>query len=112
MANPTAATLKKEECMNAWFVRIVIVLGLVSGPFLSTGAQGASAPIDDPTAVDVSLSYLQRQASEWGIRNAREEFRLRQLVHDALGQTHVRLDQVYQGVSVLGQQIIVHLDEA
>jgi Zn-dependent metalloprotease len=98
--------------MNAWFVRILIVLGFVSGPFLSMGAQGASAPMDDPTAVDISLSYLQTQASKWGIRNAREEFRLRQVVRDALGQTHVRLDQVHQGVSVFGQQVIVHIDQA
>ena len=58
----------------------------------------------------MSLTYLQTQASEWGIRNAPEEFRLRQVVHDTLGQTHVRLDQVHQGVPVFGQQLIVHFD--
>jgi Zn-dependent metalloprotease len=65
--------------------------------------------MDAPT-VDVSLAYLQARAAEWGIRNAYEEFRLRQVARDALGQTHVRLDQVYQGVPVFGQQLIVHFD--
>jgi len=55
------------------------------------------------------LGYLQARASDWGIRNAAQEFRLRTVVRDSLGQTHVRLDQVHQGVPVWGQQLIVHL---
>jgi Zn-dependent metalloprotease len=30
---------------------------------------------------------------------------------DDLGQSHVRLDQVYEGVPVYGRQIITHLDD-
>jgi Zn-dependent metalloprotease len=61
--------------------------------------------------VDISLAYLQGRAADWGIRNAYEEFRLRRVMRDTLGQTHVRLDQVYQGVPVFGRQLIVHVDQ-
>ncbi len=98
--------------MRAWLGRVAIVLGLLGALALPVGAQGATSGVDDGVAVRTSLSYLQTQASQWGIRNASQEFRLRQIVRDSLGQTHVRLDQVYQGVPVFGQQLIVHLDRS
>jgi len=96
--------------MKAGLSRIAIVLGLVGSLTLLMGVQGGASPVDDALAVDTSLAYLQTRASERGILNAYEEFRLRQVVQDSLGQMHVRLDQVYQGVPVFGQQLIVHLD--
>jgi Zn-dependent metalloprotease len=84
----------------------------MAGLTLTVGGQGAAFAVDDATAVRASLGYLQAQASDWGIRNAAEEFRLRGVVRDNLGQTHVRLDQIYQGVPVFGRQLIVHLDQA
>ena len=78
-----------------------------------TGAsQGNGSSEDDAAALSASLAYLQTHASQWGIRDAQKEFRLRQVVRDSLGQSHVRLDQMYQRLQVFGQQVIVHLDQS
>lgn len=97
--------------MRAAVGRMAMVFWLVWGLMLTVGAQGASSRLDDASAVHTSLAHLQARALEWGIRNAADEFRLRRVVRDALGQTHVRLDQVYLGVPVFGQQLIVHLGD-
>lgn len=96
--------------MKAGLSHIIMVLELVGSLALPMGVQGGASSVDDALAVHTSLAYLHLRASEWGIRNAYAEFRLRQVVQDTLGQIHVRLDQVYQGVPVFGQQLIVHLD--
>jgi Zn-dependent metalloprotease len=66
--------------------------------------------MDDALALRTSLAYLEARAAELGIRDAQQEFRLRRIVRDGLGHTHVRLEQVYQGVQVWGRQLVVHLD--
>jgi Fungalysin/Thermolysin Propeptide Motif len=110
LASFATLILGKELLMRAAVGRMALVFGLMGGLILTSGAHGQSSRIDDAAAVRTSLAYLQARAAEWGIWNASEEFRLRQVVRDPLGQTHVRLDQVYQGVPVFGQQLIVHLD--
>jgi zinc metalloprotease ZmpA len=98
--------------MNVWLSRLAIVFGLLGSFVMSGAAQGDGSSVDDAAALSASLAYLQTQAQEWGIRDAPSEFRLRQVVRDSLGQSHVRLDQVYQGLQVFGQQVIVHLDQS
>ena len=87
--------------------RIVIFAALVAGLLLPGGAHAA---VTDAQAVSVSLAYLQAHASTWGIQNAAQELRVRGVARDSIGQTHVRLDQVHQGVPVVGKQLVVHLD--
>ena len=87
--------------------RVLIFSALVAGLVLP-GAAGAV--VTDAQAVSVSLAYLQAHASSWGIQNASQELRGRGVVRDSIGQTHVRLDQVHQGVPVVGKQLVVHLD--
>jgi len=96
--------------MRTWLSGLVIFLGLMV-PLAPVGAQGATSGMDDGLVLQTSLAYLQARASQFGIRNASQEFQLRKVVRDSLGQTHVRLDQVYRGVPVWGNQLIVHLDE-
>ncbi len=82
-------------------------------PVAQAGAGTASSSVsssDDDTAFQASLSHLQTQAEEWGIKDAKEDFRLRRIVRDELGMTHVRLDQMYKGIPVFGQQLIVHIN--
>jgi len=81
--------------MTLWLGRVAIFLGLLGVLALPVGAQGASG-VDDGQALRASLAHLQARASQWGIQNASQEFRLRKVVRDSLGQTHVRLDQVHQ----------------
>ena len=96
--------------MRTWLGRVAVLLALAGGPATPVEAQGGAADVDDAVALRTSLAYLQARASELGIRDAQQEFRLRRVVRDARGQTHVRLEQVYQGIPVWGQQLIVHID--
>src|SRR2546428_6104461 len=98
---------QRSGAMRALLSRFVVFLALAAGIGLPGAAQAA---VTDAQAVSASLAYLQSQASTWGIQNAAQELRVRQVVRDSLGQTHVRLDQVHQGVPVVGMQLVVHLD--
>ncbi|MCZ7355391.1 MAG: M4 family metallopeptidase [Candidatus Methanoperedens sp.] len=97
----------------------IIIIGIVwlmiaaIFPVAQAGAETASSRVsssDDETAFQASLSHLQTQAAEWGIKDAKEEFRLRRVARDDLGIIHVRLDQMYNGIPVFGQQMIVHIN--
>lgn len=57
-----------------------------------------------------SIAHLKRQGIAFGLRNAATELSLFGANEDDLGQTHVRLDQVYNGVPVFGGQLVSHLD--
>jgi thermolysin len=62
------------------------------------------------TAVQRSLDFLNRHGAVAGVRNADTELEFLAAKQDDLGQTHVRLDQVYESVPVFGRQVITHLD--
>ncbi|MBM4425125.1 MAG: hypothetical protein FJ030_17385 [Chloroflexi bacterium] len=47
----------------------------------------------------------------FGIRDAAAEFQLARITADSLGQTHVRLQQVRNGIPVWGRVMLVHLGE-
>lgn len=91
---------------------------------LATG--GAVLLVDDTSASpeDRALSFLSRERDLLGIRVARPaegtatlstvgpELKVRKVERDALGQTHVRLEQVYRGVPVFGAELVVHMNGA
>jgi thermolysin len=56
-----------------------------------------------------SVAFLKRHGATVGVRNPESELTLLTAKEDDLGQTHVRMDQVYNGVPVYGRQIITHL---
>lgn len=96
--------LNSGEKLVCKIALLIVVLGMV--PVVHAGSES----VNDAQALSYSLSYLQAKASDWGIQNANEEFRLRKVIRDELGQIHVRLDQVYHGVPVFGKQLVVHLN--
>ncbi|SFB08279.1 bacillolysin [Lentibacillus halodurans] len=55
--------------------------------------------------------YLEKHSSQTGIQNARENLKVKDVQEDDLGMTHVRFDQVKNGVKVEGAEIIVHYNE-
>jgi Zn-dependent metalloprotease len=58
-----------------------------------------------------ALGFLDHHRALFGLRSAAEELRLLRIEPDLqLGHQHVRLDQVYRGLPVFGQQLHVHLD--
>jgi Zn-dependent metalloprotease len=63
----------------------------------------------NPTAI--ALGFLDRNRPLFGLRSAAEELALLRHEPDLqLGHSHVRLNQVYRGLPVFGQQLNVHLD--
>jgi len=54
------------------------------------------------------LQYLDAVKSPLQIENPEEEFFVKKINTDDLGQTHIRMQQQFQGVPVYGAEIILH----
>ncbi len=86
--------------------------------------EGALLLADDASASpeERALSFLSRERDLLGIRIARRpegisalssgepELKVRKVERDAIGQTHVRLEQVFRGVPVFGAELVVHMN--
>lgn len=60
---------------------------------------------------EVRLDYLRDVSPLLQIKDAGSEFVETSRKNDALGKTHIKLQQVYQGVKVYGSELILHLDK-
>ena len=70
-----------------------------------------AAELGKPEAI--ARGFLDQNRALFGLRSAAEELQVLRLEPDLqLGFSHVRLDQVYQGLPVFGRQLVVHLDAA
>ena len=74
--------------------------------------QRGARPAWVQTALARSLEHLRGEAVMHGLDDADNELTFRSALRDDLGQTHVRLDQVYRNVPVFGGQLIMHLGGA
>ena len=70
-----------------------------------------------PTAAEVgkpvalARGFLDQNRALFGLQSVADELRLLRVEPDPeLGFSHVRLEQVYQGLPVFGRQLVVHLD--
>jgi len=74
-------------------------------------SQGQGRPDWVAAALEQSKSYLRSQGRAQGVNNADAELTLRNAIQDDLKQTHLRLDQVHNGVPVFGGQLVTQLVE-
>jgi Zn-dependent metalloprotease len=72
------------------------------------GAQAAMPAADHP-AVQKALTHLKGQAAAAGRVSASDSFKAKDLVVDADGAQHVRLNRLYKGLRVIGGDLVVHL---
>jgi thermolysin len=72
--------------------------------------QGGRRPAWAEAAHARSLAFLNQHGSAAGLRDPAAELEFARASEDDLGLTHVRLDQVHNGVPVFGSQLITHLD--
>jgi Zn-dependent metalloprotease len=72
--------------------------------------QGGARPDWAESARARSLEFLKQHGAASGLRQPAAELEFLRASEDDLGLTHVRLDQVHQGVPVFGSQIITHMD--
>ncbi|MFK7810855.1 MAG: M4 family metallopeptidase [Maribacter sp.] len=63
------------------------------------------------SAETVGVNYLTDIKGLLRINNPSEEFQNISKKVDDLGQTHIKMQQVYKGLEVYGSQVIVHLDK-
>ena len=69
----------------------------------------AAAERGDPVAA--ARGFLEQNRALFGLTSATEQLQLLRVEPDTrLGWAHVRFDQVYKGIPVFGQQLVVHLD--
>jgi len=73
------------------------------------GAQAAMPAANHP-AVQQALTHLKGQAAAAGQVSASDTFKAKDLVVDADGAQHVRLDRLYKGLRVIGGDLVVHGD--
>lgn len=75
----------------------------LSDPQASTRSLGSRAEAE--AAAQAQLGQLRAQL---GLQQPEAEFVLQRYAQDDLGHTHVRMQQVYQGIPVYGAEVIVH----
>lgn len=72
--------------------------------------QGGGRPAWVESAFRRSIAHLNRRGRAVGLLNAAAELALAGAEQDDLGLTHVRLNQVHQGVPVFGGQLVTHVN--
>jgi Zn-dependent metalloprotease len=73
------------------------------------GQEGAR-PAWVESAFRRGINHLVQHGKALGLVDPETEVALAGADQDALGMTHVRLDQIFRGVPVYGGQLIVHMD--
>lgn len=125
----TQTTIKK---FSVWCLSALLLCGMITPPSQaqtpttqiqrSTQARGhvirsfrqepgdrTGRPLWAERAMRRSLSHLSERRMA-PLRDPQSELTLRAAEQDDLGQTHVRMNQVQQGVEVFGGQLIAHLE--
>jgi Zn-dependent metalloprotease len=59
-----------------------------------------------------SVAVMDRLSAVYRLRDASKEFYAKRTQTDELGYRHVRLDQLYGGLRVIGAEVIVHFNKA
>ena len=75
-------------------------------------AADGAAPAWVAQAEQASRSFLKAKGSDLGVADATAELSLLGVDSDDLSTTHVRLNQVINGIPVFGGQLVAHLDGA
>ncbi len=75
------------------------------------GEDGGARPAWAESAHARSLAFLKQHGQGAGLREPAAELDLVGVLEDELGMTHVRMQQVHQGVPVFANQIITHLGD-
>ena len=64
-----------------------------------------------PTPESASINFLVNNKTIFNIVTPSNEFKLHNVESDKIGMTHVKLQQYYDGLRIIGSQIIVHYNQ-
>ena len=76
----------------------------------STTLAGKRAQRSSGPAAELAMAVIEDHRDLFKLEDPRFELGLKEVVKDHLGNEHVRFQQQYDGVPVLGQELVVHLD--
>ena len=85
-------------------LRLIASAGLASALF----AQDAAKTVDAEPLGSHARQYLQARVFDLGLDTS-NDFVLRNVLQDELGENHIRMDQFVQGVKVFGGEAIIHM---
>ncbi len=85
-------------------LRLIASAGMASALF----AQEAAKTIEYEPLAGHARQYLQARIFDLGLDTS-HDFAPRNVLHDELGEDHIRLDQFVQGVKVFGGEAILHM---
>jgi Zn-dependent metalloprotease len=68
-----------------------------------------TCPEENPAA-KAAREYIEQHKSDFGLRDQLDEMLICDVQEEQLGMTHVRFNQHYRGVFVVGGELIVHLN--
>ena len=71
--------------------------------------EDAKAKMSRLSDTEIAATYLSEIGPLLNIKDAAEEFRLTSEITDVLGQRHLKMQQMYQGLKVYGGELIVHM---
>lgn len=85
-------------------LRLIASVGMASALF----AQEAARTVENEPLAGHARQYLQARVFELGL-DPTHDFAPRNVLHDELGEDHIRVDQFVQGVKVFGGEAILHM---
>ena len=78
----------------------------------STGTEASKKAAKSESVETVGRDYLMDIRGMLRIGDPSSEFQNISKKVDALGQTHLKMQQVYKGIKVYGSEVVVHLDKS
>ncbi len=67
-----------------------------------------SAPTAASSQVDAALTYFQNNENVYKLSNVAADMQVSRIVEDDLGMRHIRFQQHYEGLPVIGQEMMAH----
>ncbi len=96
-----------QRRISLWYDPLQRVPYWIAGTQIVPFQFSLTSPAEYAVAFYRSLQFL---APVLGIRQPEKEFRIFRYWRDALGMTHIRAEQHYQGIPVWGSELILHFD--
>ncbi|MCX7569651.1 M4 family metallopeptidase [Tumebacillus sp. DT12] len=69
---------------------------------------GSLGKVSGATAEERAFAALEKVKGDFGFDNAKASFKVKKSHKDEMGTTHTKLDQTINGITVFGEQLIVH----
>ncbi len=77
----------------------------------TAAAEKAGKPLSKAEAVSAAMNFMEQERSLLKISDPQHEFTVMNVQQDKLGMSHVRFQQVYEGIEVWGKDLYIHFDK-